>query len=77
MRNFLLYKIAEIYNDLDLDKKDLNVKDFKISIKFTIKDIYPQRLISKYNYEPDSEWSCRCVGNYMLFPKDPRYPLRY
>ena len=54
MRNFLLYKITEIYNDLDSDKKDMNVKDFKISIKFTIKDMYPQRLIPKYNYEPDS-----------------------
>ena len=54
MRNFLPYKITEIYNDLDLDKKDMNVKDFKISIKFTIKEMYNQRIIPKYNKEPDS-----------------------
>ena len=54
MKNFLLYKITEIYNDLDFDKRDMNIKDFKISIKFTIKEMYNQRIIPKYNKEPDS-----------------------
>ena len=54
MKNFLLYKITEIYNDLDFDKRDMSIKDFKISLKFTVKEMYTQRIIPKYNKEPDS-----------------------
>ena len=57
LRNFFLYKITDIYNRMETDKKNMTIKDLMTSIKHTIKEMYPLRLIPKYKVvdEPDSE----------------------
>ena len=57
MKRFLLYKISELYNDLDLQKRALDIKEFKINIKYTIRLLYPLRKIpeSKINSNSDTD----------------------
>ena len=54
VENFFLYKIITIYNNLKLEYRKLNIKDFKFRLKYEMYEIFPMRKFPEYFSEFDN-----------------------